>query len=367
MSELRILGLVEGDPASALSGVAGYLLDALDRRFEVVGRVNYEPAGVERLALAAATFRPSREAWRGRYHTSSRAYRILSRTLRRRLMSLDADFDLALQVHGWTGSQPRTYALYVDQTRLMADQGWPEWLPLPRRERDQILVRERDMYHRAQHVFVMGGATRVSLMADYDVDPGHVTTVGGGLPYDTMPEPTGPSLSPMILFVGRDFERKGGDCLLRAFALVRNEVEAAELHLVGVARRIEQEGVVNHGKISDRGRLSQLYRQARAFCLPSRYEPYGLVLIEAMAHGVPCVGSNVQAIPEILDEGRAGLLVPSGDAEALAGQLIRLLREDDLARELGAAGRRRVERELTWDDVVSRMTPALAGAGSPAA
>ena len=63
--------------------------------------------------------------------------------------------------------------------------------------------------------------------------------------------------------------------------------------------------MTGHGKVRDRQELANLYRRARAFCLPSLYEPYGLVLIEAMAHGIPCVGSAVQSIPEILDEGRA--------------------------------------------------------------
>jgi starch synthase len=359
---LRILGLVEGDPGTALSGVARYLLDALDRRYRVVGRLDYAPHGIRRLALGAATFRPSRETWRGRYHASAFAYRVLSSTLRRRLTGLGTDFDLALQVHGWTASQPKPYALYVDQTRLMAERGWPEWLPLTRRERGSLIPLERDMYHRAFHIFVMGATTRSSLVDDYGLDPSRVTVVGGGLPFKTLPAPGSPSPRPAILFVGRDFERKGGEPLLRAFELVRGRVSDAELHLVGVARRIEREGVVNHGKVPDRDRLSELYRRARAFCLPSLYEPYGLVLIEAMAHGVPCVGTRVQAIPEILAGGEAGLLVPPGDPAGLAEQLVRLLSDERLAREIGAAGRRRVEAELTWDHVAARMAPALGAA-----
>ncbi len=114
-----------------------------------------------------------------------------------------------------------------------------------------------------------------------------------------------------------------------------------------------------HGRAHDRERLAALYRDARAFCLPSLYEPYGLVLLEAMAHGVPCVGTSVQAIPEILDQGRAGLLVEPHDPDALAQALVALLSDDDLAHRLGAAGRNFVESELNWDRVAERMAPGI--------
>ena len=131
---LRILGLVEGDPDIALSGVARYLLDALDRRFDVVDRLDFGLHGAQRAAIAATTFRPSRASWRARFHTSRLSHRMLSRNMRRRAQS-ETDFDLALQVHGWVSGQPRPYAIYVDQTRLMAETGWPAWMPFSAGER----------------------------------------------------------------------------------------------------------------------------------------------------------------------------------------------------------------------------------------
>ena len=123
--------------------------------------------------------------------------------------------------------------------------------------------------------------------------------------------------------------------------------------------------MTRYGKVGDRQELGNLFRRARALCLPSLYEPYGLVLIEAMAHGIPCVGSAVQSIPEILDEGRAGLLVAPGDANELAEALIRLLTDDELAGSLAAIGPRRVEESLTWDHVAARIAPVLETLPSP--
>src|SRR5947209_19102203 len=109
--------------------------------------------------------------------------------------------------------------------------------------------------------------------------------------------------------------------------------------------------------------MAELYRATRVFCMPSLYEPWGLAYVEAMAHGVPCVGTTTQSIPEILDQGRAGLLVPPGSTEALADALTRLCTDLELAVALGQAGRRHVARALTWDHVAERAAPALLGAG----
>lgn len=117
--------------------------------------------------------------------------------------------------------------------------------------------------------------------------------------------------------------------------------------------------MVCHGKISNRARLSEIYRHTRVFCMPSRYEPYGFAFAEAMAHGVPCVGTTVQSIPEILGHGRAGLLVAPNDPEELASALLRLLREDALAHRIGDAGRKHVEQNLTWEHVAARAAPLL--------
>lgn len=354
---MRILGLVEGDPETVLSGVPRFLFDALDKRFRVVGCVDYAPTGARRLELAARTFRRDRSKWRARFHTSRTAHRLLSRTLTARLLQNDVEYDLALQVHGWVCGQPRPYALFLDQTRLMAERGWPEWLPFARYERAEILRLEREMYLGARHIFGMGAPVRESLVGDYGVDIADVTTVGGGLVFDRFPRAEELPQRPRILFVGRDFKRKGGEFLLGAFARVRRELPAATLDIVGVRGDFGR-GVTAHGLL-DRDRLAELYARARVFCLPSCYEPYGLVLIEAMAHGVPCVGTSVQAIPEILDEGRAGMLVPPRDPERLAKALLELLRDHDVATKLAAAGRDFAARQLTWDRVVERMAPVL--------
>ena len=94
------------------------------------------------------------------------------------------------------------------------------------------------------------------------------------------------------------------------------------------------------------------------FVLPSLWEGFGLVLLEAMAAGRPIVASAVGPIPEIVVDGETGLLVPPGDPDALARAVVRVLRAPDLAAHLGRAGRARVEAHFGLDGMVAR-TDAL--------
>jgi glycosyltransferase involved in cell wall biosynthesis len=114
-------------------------------------------------------------------------------------------------------------------------------------------------------------------------------------------------------------------------------------------------------KNSDGG-LNQLlseYARATVFVLPSLYEPYGIAFAEAMAHRLPCVGTNICAMPEIIEHGETGFVVPPGDANQLARSLIALLTDPEGARQMGQTGFEKYEREHTWETVAQRMCDAI--------
>jgi glycosyltransferase involved in cell wall biosynthesis len=106
------------------------------------------------------------------------------------------------------------------------------------------------------------------------------------------------------------------------------------------------------GHVSDPAMYRAVFRRARLFVLPSEYEAFGLVLLEAMAAGVPTVATAVGGMPEVLDHGRAGTLVPYGDTTAMANAIRRLLEGSERDRCI-AEGRRRV-REYSSDLMVER-------------
>ncbi|MEC8948654.1 MAG: glycosyltransferase, partial [Candidatus Thermoplasmatota archaeon] len=108
------------------------------------------------------------------------------------------------------------------------------------------------------------------------------------------------------------------------------------------------------------GHLSdELYRSAfavaKVLALPSEYEAFGIVLLEAAAAGLPAVATRVGGVPEAIIEGETGLLVEYGDATPLAAALGRLLDDPAGAREMGRKGRERARDEFDWDSIVARV------------
>jgi glycosyltransferase involved in cell wall biosynthesis len=93
------------------------------------------------------------------------------------------------------------------------------------------------------------------------------------------------------------------------------------------------------------------------FVMPSYYETFGISCLEAMAFGLPVVATRAGGLPEVVEDGVTGLLVPPGDTHALAEAIGRLLRDPDLRRRLGEAGRERVLARFTAEHVVKEMIP----------
>jgi glycosyltransferase involved in cell wall biosynthesis len=201
---------------------------------------------------------------------------------------------------------------------------------------------------------------KASLIGDYGIDSKRVEVVGAG-----------PSIAPVqsgtltrrpesaFLFVGTDFTRKGGLQLLTAFQEVRRLNPSAELWLVGGYKlRSAPPGVRCFGWL-DRAELEQLYSRACCFVMPTLRERFGLAFLEAMSFGLPCIGTNTQAIPEIIVEGVTGFLVPSGDTSALAEKMTRILEDPDAAEAMGKAGLRRVSTEFGWSRVADAIIRGL--------
>ncbi|MGI0151304.1 MAG: glycosyltransferase, partial [Thermoplasmata archaeon] len=114
------------------------------------------------------------------------------------------------------------------------------------------------------------------------------------------------------------------------------------------------------GFLPDERMLSAAFREARLFVLPSQYEAFGLVLLEALAQGTAVIASRVGGIPEVLDGGAAGRLVPPGEIGPLAVALRELWEDEPARRRLGEYGRTTVLPRYDWDQVVDRLETLFA-------
>ena len=175
--------------------------------------------------------------------------------------------------------------------------------------------------------------------------------------------------APTVLSVARMYPRKRLEDLLRAAVALRRRIPAVHLRIVGEGpeaprlRRMAAELglgdlVTFLGEIP-RQALALEYVGADCFCLPTVQEGFGIVFTEAMAAGLPIVACRAAAVPEVVEDGRTGLLVSPRSPEELAMALEKVLTNATLGRELGDHGRRRVET-LDLDRVAARLLEVLA-------
>jgi phosphatidylinositol alpha-mannosyltransferase len=176
-----------------------------------------------------------------------------------------------------------------------------------------------------------------------------------------------------ILCIGQAVERKGLTVLLRAFEALREHVPAT-LTLVGASREevahmmLDDHGVDALGKVSEERKLAELER-AEVLCAPSLGgESFGMVLTEAFAAATPVIASDIPGYREVLRDGLDGLLVPPGDALALAEALRRLALDDRARAMMAASACERAER-FSWPHVAAEVLDSYEQAiavGSPA-
>jgi len=172
---------------------------------------------------------------------------------------------------------------------------------------------------------------------------------------------------PSVVFVGRVTRQKGLQVLLRAarhlqpeaqLVLCAGQADTAEL-------QAEVSGLVDHLRATRSGviwipgmlakrEVIQILSHATVFVCPSLYEPLGIVNLEAMACGTAVVASAVGGIPEVVEDGVTGLLVPPKDTQALAAAINALIERPARAADFGASGRARAVAEFSWEAVAAR-------------
>jgi glycosyltransferase involved in cell wall biosynthesis len=261
----------------------------------------------------------------------------------------------------------------------LAFRRFPETAPAATR---RWLTRLDRAVREAAEIVVPSQATRADLVDLYRVDPERVTVIHHGVDHDRF-RPASPGEvdrvrrrygidGPYLLFVGGLEPRKNLPALLSGYAALPDELRPA-LVLAGAAVPWNPEGrtalaealgdlpahsrgrVILTGYVGDPDR-APLYAGAEALAFPSRYEGFGLPVLEAMACGTPVVTSNVSALPEIA--GDDAVLVDPDDVRSIADGLRRVLEDESLRDRLRAAGPARAAR-FTWDESARRHVEVL--------
>jgi starch synthase len=254
---------------------------------------------------------------------------------------------------------------------------------------------EKTAFEDADAVVAVSDGMRRDILRSYpDIDPDRVSVVYNGIDLADWRPNDDPNLvrslgvdpdRPSIVFVGRITRQKGLPYLLRAARSLPPEVQLvlcagapdtpeimAEVSGLVAELGETREGVVWIDRHLPRNELTALLTAATCFVCPSVYEPLGIVNLEAMACGAAVVGTATGGIPEVVDDGVTGLLVPIEQHDDgtgtpldpdryvadLAEALTRVVSDPARAREMGAAGRVRAEQHFAWD-AIATATQAL--------
>lgn len=252
---------------------------------------------------------------------------------------------------------------------------------------------ERTAFESADAVIAVSEGMRRDILRCYpSLDPSRVEVVHNGIDLERWRPVADPDLvrslgidpdRPSVVFVGRITRQKGLPYLLRAARALPPDVQLvlcagapdtpeilAEVQGLVAELAGERTGVVWIERLLTQPELAAILTQATTFVCPSVYEPLGIVNLEAMACGAPVVGTATGGIPEVVDDGVTGRLVPIEQLEDgtgtptdpdrfvadLAATLTEVVTDPERARMMGTAGRDRAEREFSWTTIAERTT-----------
>ena len=369
--------VAEGDAETAdcWSGSAKAFVDALRRHGASVDVIDVEPRSWRRALAAGISVHPDRRRWRQRYSLGGASFAIKSTAAasglraRRRagarydaIVQIGATFLVSEEARG-----DAAYVVYADGNIRFALRGAPfsGASRLAPAEVEGAARRERLVYDATDRLWTMSRALMDSFVSDFAQPADKVLPIHAGANNVPSTPDADAERGPVILFIGKDHARKGSSQLLTAFEIVREQIPAAELHIVGaIPPGADRPGVTAHGFISRRDPhgaqiLSTLLRRASVFCLPSLYEPFGVVFVEAMLAGLPCIGTSAWAMPEIIADGETGWLVPPNAPRPLADALVQALQNSGESARRGRNGRARALELFTWDRVALRALADL--------
>ncbi len=233
---------------------------------------------------------------------------------------------------------------------------------------------ERWLWRLSDRIICNAEILKQTMVSKFFVDPLRIAVVPNAVDADFFrPDQTEPCKPRTVLFVGRLVPEKDPLNLLEGFSLAAQAVPDATFEIIGngpfksqLEERIKEYGLESSVKLLPaEADLRPAFRRATVFTLPSANEASPNVVIEAMAMGLPVVGTRVGGIPELIEDGHTGILVEPGNPRSLADALVALLTNEDQGRAMGRAGRERVLACHSLEYMVSRTEEVLLEACRP--
>ncbi len=358
------------------SGSSPFFFGELKRRGVLHHTIGVETPFPEKQLRIALSFARDRKTWLRQFWMDVGYRRSLTRQIARQVRPDDADrhyLQIGSMYNAAEVARGRTRVMSYNDSNIAQAVKSPDFpRGVPRWRIQRTFEYERFLYHSHDHLFTMGEYARTSIIEEFGVPADRVTCIGSGINLHEIPsvDPAKSYETKEILFVGIDFERKGGPHVWKAFQEVTKKHPNAVLHIVGPrelpaeiksTRGVRCHGFLHKQEPAELARLEALFRSSVLLIMPSLYETFGIAPLEAMAYGMATIVSKHGALVEMVTPGVNGELVASGDVQGMADRMIELLDDPDRIARYGRAGRQRVEERYTWQRVVDRMLPAIEG------
>jgi len=218
---------------------------------------------------------------------------------------------------------------------------------------------EKKGYNLSKKIIAISSTTKDSLVKDYGISPRKIEVIPVGIDTNVFRPLKIKKIPNSMLYVGRLHERKGLPYLIKAIKTVRKEIPNLKLYIIGdgnlrspLQENIKGENLSDNiiflGKVSEE-ELIKWYNKVEVFVLPSLFEGFGIVCVEAMACGIPVIGTRVPGIVDIIKNRKNGILIPSKNSKKLANAIIGLLKDEKLRQLLGENGKKEVIERFDWD------------------
>lgn len=286
------------------------------------------------------------------FNKSESAFITKSLQTEEKIRALNYKPDVVLQVFSLAAPFWREvnipYVYYLDYTMALAKRNYPAWTPYNLKEYNSFINCERSAYEKACYIFPMSQLVKSSLINDYGIPSEKIVVVGSS---GNFLEPYAGEKSfgtKQILFNGSDFTRKGGELVLAAFKLVRQEIPNAKLVMVGSKLPFDQPGVDSLGQISSRVEMEKLFLSSDLVVAPAYCDPFPGFLIEALNYGVPCIVQDRDGMPEIINNTVNGIVINQPVPEVLANEIIMLLNDTKRLKTMSQNAQNKVRKELNW-------------------
>lgn len=363
-----IVGTDPWDPR-CWSGSGSSLFNEIKNQGLLQDAIGVESPFIEKALYKLKNFRKNKRDWHRKFCLDPMYYRSLTRQVKSKLLpllnansvvlQLGAIYDVPSIVH------PNIPCISYHDGNVAKLMTSPFFNKTLTGSAQNAFKWEKGVYKNLTYILTMSEYLRQSMIHDFGVDEQKVHNVGVGVNFN-IPDISllnSVTKSPAdIVFVGREFERKGGKAILSAFDIVRRNHSNATLHVIGPKENpaplvpgVKHYGFL-HGNIKSESELfSQILSKSSIGVFPTLFDAFGIPVLEMMSYKIPCIATNILAMPEMVIPNKTGFLVDINNGEQVAKYILHYIQHPEIRQQHGEQARKLVVSRYTWTNVVDQI------------